>query len=410
MLNKAQKERFEKDCKEALRVFAAHKGNYTHAARALGIPRTTLLTRIERAARIVPKVPQSDGVNLEHASMEETREAIRLHAMERDLKDLREHNKKLSNELLGLEKIKLLIHDCERPINPPRWLVKLKAKSNTGVPNLFLSDVHWDEVVDPRQINGMNAYNRDIAVRRLRTCFSKTVDLCLNHMAKPSYDYIVLSFGGDMLSGNIHEELRETNEYPIALSMMGLIDHMTAGIDLLVEKFGKVYVPCVVGNHGRWDKKPRAKNRAYESYEWIIYQMLAKHYAKDDRIHFDIADGPDLPYKIYDTRYLLTHGDQARGGSGIAGALSPLMLMDHRKRKRAMATHQEFDYLQMGHWHQRMMVKGLIVNSSVKGYDEWTASMNFEFELPSQQMWITHAEYGITASWPILLERPGVKF
>lgn len=411
MLSQSEQEQFQAKCKESFRVFVQCKGNYAQAARDLGIPRNTLLNRIDAAVRMGMKIPDfSSSKPLQPTKVMETRDTIRLHSLERDLKDLREHNKKLASELLGLEKVKNLIHDCDRPRNPPKWMVDLKPKANTGVPTLLLSDLHWDEVVDPKQINGVNAYNREIAVRRLRTCFTKTVELCFNHMAKPSYDYLTLDLGGDLLSGNIHEELRETNEFPIAVSMMALMDNFISGIDLLIEKFRKIVVRCVVGNHGRWDKKPRAKNRAYDSYEWIIYQMLSRHYAKDDRIHFDIADGSDILYSIYNTTYLLTHGDQAKGGSGIAGALSPLMLMDHRKRKRGMATSQHYDYMVFGHWHQRLVVKNMIGNSSLKGYDEWTASMNYDFELPSQEMWITHPEYGITVSWPILLEKPGTKF
>jgi hypothetical protein len=86
------------------------------------------------------------------------------------------------------------------------------------------------------------------------------------------------------------------------------------------------------------------------------------------------------------------------------------MLGDARKRKRAMAIDQPFDYLVMGHWHQLMMVKGIIVNGSLKGADEYSFQSNFDFELPQQAMWITHREWGITARWPIILEKPGVKF
>ena len=110
------------------------------------------------------------------------------------------------------------------------------------------------------------------------------------------------------------------------------------------------------------------------------------------------------------TRYLVNHGDQAKGGSGIAGALSPLMLMDARKRKRAMATKQEYDYQVLGHWHQLIQFKGMIINGSLKGYDEWTASMNFEWELPAQAAWITHPDHGITVRWPIYLEKQGATF
>lgn len=318
--------------------------------------------------------------------------------------------KRLAEQEDNLMLVKKLIHEVDEIRRPPKWLVGPTSGSNTGVPTLFASDWHFDEVVDPRQINGVNAFNRKIATDRAKRMFTKAVDLLIHHMHKPKYDYFVLDLGGDMLSGNIHEELRETNEAPVSQSMMFLMDILIGGIDSILQHFPRIVINCVPGNHGRWDKKPRAKNRVYETYEWIVYQFLKKYYKENPDVVFNVSDGADLPYSIYSTRYLLTHGDQFKGGSGIAGALSPLMLGDARKRKRAMAIDQPFDYLCMGHWHQLIMAKGIIVNGSLKGADEYSFQSNFDFEIPQQAMWITHKEWGITAQWPIKLEKPGTKF
>lgn len=309
-----------------------------------------------------------------------------------------------------LHVVKQLIHDCDEPITPPKWAATTGKGHTTGVPTLFLSDIHYDEVVLANQISHVNAFTRTIANRRLKMLFTKTLDLLVHHMANPKYEYFVLNLGGDCLSGLIHEELRETNECPIAQSIMALTDQLVAGITMLLEQFPRIIVNCVVGNHGRFDKKPRMKNRAYENYEWLLYQFVAKHFHEYRDIVFTIADGADCPYTIYSTRFLLTHGDQFKGGSGIAGALSPLMLGDARKRKRAIAIDQPFDYLLMGHWHTLWMAKGIIVNGSVKGYDEYAFQSNFDFEIPQQWMFITHPQWGITARWPIMLEAPGTKF
>ena len=75
-----------------------------------------------------------------------------------------------------------------------------------------------------------------------------------------------------------------------------------------------------------------------------------------------------------------------------------------------MATDQSFDMLLLCHWHQLMSVKGMRINGSGKGYDEWTMSMNFDFELPAQDLWITHPDYAVTAEWPIHLEKKGTTF
>ena len=42
----------------------------------------------------------------------------------------------------------------------PDWLVKpSKASKSPGVPTLFLTDLHYGEVVDPAQVGRVNSYN-----------------------------------------------------------------------------------------------------------------------------------------------------------------------------------------------------------------------------------------------------------
>lgn len=379
-------------------------GNITAASAKMGIPRTTLQHRIRTYERNKQTANQPKSEFAYDASQ------WKIDRMERDIRDLREQNRILSEQAHSAESVKRLIHECDRPIVPPKWLTPKFTPNLTGVPTLFLSDWHWDEVVDPRQINGVNAYCREIAVRRMKDCFTKSVTLLFDHMKSPRYDYCNVVMGGDMLSGNIHEELRESNEAPTAQSVLHMLDHLVAGLTMLHDRFGRLYIPCVVGNHGRFDKKPRAKNRAYDSYEFFLYHFLKKHFRTEPAIHFEIAEGAFLPFKTYNTRYLLAHGDQAKGGSGIAGALSPLMLMDHRTRKRAMAIDQPYDILLLGHWHQLMSVKGMRINGSGKGMDEWAMGQGFDFELPAQDLWITHPDHHVTAQWPIYLERKDARF
>lgn len=337
----------------------------------------------------------------------------RILSLERELGQLKAINQTLSEKTTGLEEVKELIHKTNVPARPPKWIYDKGSKSSTttsGTPILFCSDFHYDEVVHPAEIHGVNAYNRVIAQRRIKTLFTQTVDLLINRVANHKYDKIVVAFGGDLLSGNIHEELRETNEAPIAKSIISLVDTLSAGLLLLLDHFDKVEIRAIPGNHGRWDRKPRYKNRVFDNYEWLLLQMLMRQFRGEDRIYFDISDGPDLAFNVYDTRYLMTHGDQFKGGSGISGVLAPLMLGDHRKRKRSMAINKPYDYLMMGHFHQMLFVKGIIVNGSLKGYDEYAFQNNFEFELPIQSLWITSPVWGITSRWPIYLEKPGVQF
>ena len=288
----------------------------------------------------------------------------------------------------------------------PEWLSedRSKAHCSPGVPTLFASDWHWGEVVDRDQIGGVNSYDLTIARDRAHRLIECAVDLLKNHMVWPDYPGIVLALGGDMFSGDIHEELTRTNEAPIMPLVLDVWGVLIWCIERLVNEFGQVFVPCVSGNHSRTTHKMTSKERNHLSFDWLLYSMLDKHFEKDSRVSFMIPEGPDALFRVYSHRYLLTHGDQFRGGDGMIGALGPIIRGDHKKRSRNSQIGMEYDTLLLGHWHQLIQMQRLIVNGSLKGYDEYAQDGNFGFEPPRQALWITHPEKGITFQMPVLVE------
>lgn len=284
----------------------------------------------------------------------------------------------------------------------PSWTYKTnKPKGSPGVPTLFLSDLHWGEIVHPSQINGVNQFNLAIARDRLRHTIQTAIDLAAIISPKFNYPGIVMPLGGDMISGNIHEELQATNELNTMPTVLDLYDHLAAGINLLADTFGAVFLPCVSGNHGRDTRKTWAKDRHHTSFDWLLYQFLAKYFKDDKRITFLIPDGPDALYRIYATTYLLTHGDQFRSGDSIIGPIGPLARGTQKKQARNQAVDQAFDVLLAGHWHTYIHFHYLIVNGSLKGYDEYAYANNYRIEPASQAMWLTHPDHGITYRMPV---------
>lgn len=298
---------------------------------------------------------------------------------------------------------------------PPNWLIKpgKGASAMPGVPTLMLSDWHWGEIIDPTQIGGVNMYNVALAHERARLVVANAIKLLKEHVVNPNYPGIVLILGGDMVSGDIHEELVATNEMEIMPTVRDLQGVLRWVIAMLANAFGKVIVECVSGNHGRNTHKIRAKGRAFTSFDWLLYQWLETSFnpvdpitgkkgaGYDDRVQFVIPNGPDLLYKVFDYRYLLTHGDQFRGGDSMIGCLGPLTRGDHKKRSRNSQVDMAYDTMVVGHYHTLMMLKYLIVNGSLCGYNEYAFSNNFKFEPPQQALWLTHPDHGITISMPV---------
>lgn len=286
----------------------------------------------------------------------------------------------------------------------PKWVHEPKTAKSPGVPKLMLSDLHWGEQVRPEQIGGVNSYNLTIARRRLRATIDTTIHLCRIFDSEMRYPGIVLPLGGDMISGNIHDELAATNELNTMPTLLDIYKHLVPAITLLADTLGRVFIPCVSGNHDRDTKKTWAKDRNHTSFGWLLYQLLSIGFANDQRVTFYIPDGSDALYRIYGTRYLLTHGDQFRGGDGIIGPLGPITRGEQKKNTRNAAVGQDYDVMEFGHFHKRMLTARLRGNGSLKGYDEYAAENNFGYERPSQNFTITHPDHGITIDAPVYCE------
>ena len=290
-------------------------------------------------------------------------------------------------------------------LTPPAWVLKASPESSApGVPTLFLSDLHWGEVVHPSQINNVNSFSLSIARTRLRHTIDTAIKLLRILDQDLDYPGIVVPLGGDMVSGNIHEELQTTNELNTMPTVLDLYDHLVGAIKLLADTFGSVFLPCVSGNHGRDTRKTWAKDRHHTSFDWLLYQFLGKHFMDDERVTFFIPDGPDAYYRVYNHRYLLTHGDQFRGGDSIIGPIGPLTRGAQKKQARNQAVDMEFDTMLAGHWHQYIHLHYMIVNGSLKGYDEYAYTNNFRIEPAAQAMWLTHPRHGITYRMPVFCD------
>ena len=388
----------EKDLQEAINLIHLYGTSY-RASKASGIPETTLRNRNDNGRKKGLK-PSVEPTETEVAQLR------------RQVRDLKTDLRNIEVEQVDAVTIKKTILKLTNlSPSPPDWLIA-PPKKNTlpGVPTLFFSDWHFSEIVVPEQVGGAdNAYNIKICKKRARTTVSSAVDLLFNHVVNPKYPGIVLALGGDMFSGDdLHEEITETNETPILMAVVQMLDVMIWCLDALLDKFNNIFLPCVVGNHGRRTRKPRNKYRVFTNFDWMLYRLLERHYDKDKRVTFYISDSSDALYRIYDHRFLLTHGDQFFGGDGVIGPLGPIIRGDYRKRARNNQIDMEYDTMIMGHWHQLIQMSKIIVNGSLKGYDEYAYQKNLPFEKPQQALFLT-TEKGITISMPVFAEHSNEK-
>ena len=331
---------------------------------------------------------------------------------------LRTKNKMLEGELAAIKRENVTADEIRQKLyglssmvpSPPRWLNAKSVSGSPGVPVAIWSDFHWGERVVSAEVGGVNEFNRKIAKQRLRTLVSKTIELATGHMVKPRYPGIVICLGGDMVTGNIHEELRDTNDGYLQQTLLEIQEELITALTKIADAFGKVFVPCVVGNHGRMTHKPRAKGRVFESYEWNLYCQLERHFRNDKRIKFHIPSETDAYFSVLGHRFLLTHGDAlgVKGGDGIIGAIGPIVRGAVKIGRSEAQIGRDFDTLLMGHYHTyvpRGEAAPVIVNGALKGYDEYARLfLRVSYTRPSQTLFFVNAHHGITCQWQIYLD------
>lgn len=315
-------------------------------------------------------------------------------------------------EIDSAEKIRREIYGLnEYTPEPPKWIDREPGKSTTGIPVIPLGDWHWGEVVDKDQVGGANEFNRRIAKQRVRVLYDTVNDLCFNHMTNPNYPGAIVPLVGDMITGVIHDDLRETNDGPMMWSVMEVEEQIIGLLNGWADKFGKLFVPCVPGNHGRNTIKPRINNRVYESYEWNIYQHLERYFRNDPRVTIHVPNEVDAHFTVFGHRFMLTHGDTlgVKGGDGIIGALGPIARGAMKVGRSEATIGRDFDTLIIGHYHMyipRGDATPVMMNGTLMGYNTYARlQLRVPFSRPSQSLAFVHPKHGFTAQWPMYLDK-----
>lgn len=388
-------------------------GTIAGAARRLKLPRATLEHRIAMARRRGMPDP------LDTIAAQAAQKAPDAEDERRDLLRLRQENARLRAALdqadqaaLDADRFRRLsaeLHD--RPMPPPDWALRVPAgEDSPGVPILVLSDWHIGETVDPAQMHGANAFNAEVAEARVKRLVDRTLYLAFQHVKTPKYPGAVVVLGGDFVSGWLHEELFRTDWCAPTMAANWCVSRLHRVLLRLADAFGRVHVAAVPGNHGRLTKKPMMKGGATACFDHAIYEALADRLQDDARITWTVPAAGDCILEVAGTRYLLMHGHElgVKGGDGIIGALGPIMRGAIKTGRAERSIGRDFDVLMLGHFHQSIWQprQGIIVNNSLKGWDEYARKQRHAYSPPSQWLFFSHPRFGPNLPFDVFLEDP----
>lgn len=311
---------------------------------------------------------------------------------------LREESQSMAEALIEARKQV----DVLSKLHKNKEIVKIKpsgvkgSKEATAV--IMASDWHVEETVDAATVNYRNEFNLEIADARVNAFFTNSAKLVNYHRrAGMKIENIVLWLGGDLLTGYIHEELEESNGLSPTETVLWLIKRITGGIQHLLTTDCKITVVCNEGNHGRTTKKKRISTSSRNSFEWLMYHLLAQRFDGQDKVNFIIADGPHVYLDIYKWKFRFTHGDTFNYGGGVGGLSVPLL-----KGVQRLESFKHAHYTCVGHFHQQRDFESIIVNGSLIGYSPFAISIGAAFEEPKQALFLVTPEKGkdmVTSIW-----------
>jgi len=296
------------------------------------------------------------------------------------------------------------------PTKIPKWLTRARhEKKGRAVIGCLVSDIHDGEMIDPDEINGVNEFNPDICAERMHRYFSAATIIGNRWAEDCVVEGVLLSLAGDMISGDIHEELRITNAFTSHEQVQHVLGLLIAGVNVLLEAYPVVHVVAVPGNHGRSTFKPTAKNYAVLSYDMLIASMLARHFSSDKRVTFQIGKSKDQITPVFGRTVLTTHFDKigTRGGQGFAGPMLPILRGAKKIIEQQGSVDRRPDLVQGGHYHSTgnpyLGPLPVLANGSVVGVSEYADDLRVAVEPPQQWLYLLHNRWWLRERQPIVL-------
>lgn len=297
---------------------------------------------------------------------------------------------------LEREKEVLLALDDRR--NVKRWETPITINKGESAAILLISDIHFEEVVEPGKVNGANAYSPDIARESVREVFRRSIHLLRRYRLLADIQEAVIWLGGDLISGTIHEELLENN----AMSPIQACVEVEALLEEVLRYFvrhskvKRLTIAASCGNHDRTTHKTRMATRNDNSYATLIYSHLRKRLADLKQVEWEIGDGQMTYLDVLGHTVRFTHGDGVKYGGGVGGITIPL-----NKAITRWDVVRKADLTCIGHFHQMSWNRAMkyVVNGSVIGTTPY--SLAFGHEPPCQTMVIIDRDRGTVDATPI---------
>ncbi len=299
--------------------------------------------------------------------------------------------KVLEKELTALDDTRQLLHALE---SNPLELHEIKAKEKSSRVNeatavLVLSDLHFEEEVDPAEVNGLNEFNLKIATKRMDELAIGLVWLLAMVRAKGKHTgykitTLYLPCLGDVITNYLRNENMQSNFLTPFEAIIFAGDLITQFVRTVLARcpwIEEVYMPMIPGNHDRlsFSRSTPFTKRIGMSFLPVLANMVSTALKDEKRVKIEESKSEHHYATIYDHTIRGIHGDRFTYQGGIGGIFVPARrhIAGLNKAKHAHLT-------MFGHWHTSKEDDLWISNGSLIGVNTYSIARGLDPEQPSQ--------------------------
>jgi hypothetical protein len=298
------------------------------------------------------------------------------------------------------------VKSCITPIDPLESVYQKTYRSKKKVSSPIIpvghsTDSHMGAVQEADEIEHFNSYNPEICEARNIGFITSMLDWINLHRNVYNIKSCHMVYTGDLISGDIHDELRVTNAFPVTQQVVEAAKVHTKQIALLAPHFETVIVDFLTeDNHSRLTKKPQAKEAGINSYGYPIAQFMAAYLSRHGNVIFNIHAMHEKVISVSTMNYLITHAHSVKSWMGIpwygierriareATARQSLIMKDLKRAKEV-----GFDKVIHGHFHTPFNSQLFSCGGSVSGTDAYDHAAG-RHASPSQSAWMIHPKHG----------------
>ena len=256
--------------------------------------------------------------------------------------------------------------------NLPKFKTKkVKRKSTKGkkmTMELLLSDIHYGKLTEEFNLKKCRQRMQDLTAVFISEIEQKQKTF--------NVEKAIIALAGDIIeSSSMHGmESLMGSEFGNSKQVQEAIESLFYDVILPIAETGvDVVIPCVPGNHDRYDTSRTMQKPGLNNLSWIIYKMLeslAKAH-KLDNVKFDITEDSYVVHNVYGSNILYEHGDELKNTQKAT-------ILGHME-KRGRQIGKQIHMSRFGHWHEYVCFNRgqAIINESVCGQDSYARIKGF---------------------------------